>query len=245
LARGELSWAPGPLRRVSFVLLRWIGGAWVVLLAAGVCALPAPMKWPCLASGLVVAVGTVLAHRRLRRGEFGRATAALTATWSAFALIAGLWLAPSAQPYRLAVSVGRALRALEARGTATPVLSSFGPPSVVIEVGHPVPHLYQSEKLVRESLRVGTLAAALGPADVRAIEADRRVRVTFLRKIEGFDVEKLRSLTLRLALIEPVDRDGAGTRARGGHTAGFAGVRPGICLQRPLTSEPGFAAAAR
>jgi 4-amino-4-deoxy-L-arabinose transferase-like glycosyltransferase len=218
LARGALSWAPGPLRRVSFVLLRWIGGAWVVLLTAGVYALPAPMKWPCLASGLAVAAGTVLAHRRLGRGEFGRGTAALAATWSAVALIAGLWLAPSAQPYRLAVSVGRALREVEARGTATPVLSSFGPPSVVIEMGHPIPHLYQPEKLVRESLRVGTLAAALGPADFRAIAADRRVRVTILQSIEGFDVEKFRSLTLRLALIEPADRDGASLRARGGLT---------------------------
>jgi 4-amino-4-deoxy-L-arabinose transferase-like glycosyltransferase len=218
LARGELSWAPGPLRRVSFVLLRWIGGAWVVLLTAGVYALPAPMKWPCLASALAVAVGTVLAHRRLGRGEFGRGTAVLAATWSAVALVAGLWLAPSAQPYRLAVSVGRALREVEARGAAVPVLASFGPPSVVIEVGHPLPHLFQPEKLVRESLRVGTLAAALGPADVWAIEADPRVRLTMLQKIEGFDVEKFRNLTLRLALIEPVDRGGAGIRAEAAHT---------------------------
>jgi hypothetical protein len=145
---------------------------------------------------------------------------ALATTWSAVALIAGLWLAPSAQPYRLAVSVGRALRALEAGDGATPVLSSFHPPSVVIEVGHPMPDLFQPEKLVRESLRVGTLAAALSPADVRAITADGRVRVTILRTIEGFDVEKFRSLTLRLALIEPVDREdeesglGSGARPR-------------------------------
>jgi hypothetical protein len=82
-----------------------------------------------------------------------------------------------------------------------------------------MPDLHQPEKLVGESLRVGTLAAALGPADVRAIEADRRVRVTILRKIEGFDVEKFRRQTLRLGLIEPVDRDGAGRRAMGGLTS--------------------------
>ena len=47
-------------------------------------------------------------------------------------------------------------------------------------------------------------------------EADRRVRVTILRRIEGFDVEKLRNLTLCLALIDPVPPDAAGLRARGG-----------------------------
>ena len=67
LARGEQSWTPGPLRRVSTALLRWVGVGWVVMLLAGVYALPAPLKWPFLAAGAVVAVGTVLADRWLGR----------------------------------------------------------------------------------------------------------------------------------------------------------------------------------
>jgi 4-amino-4-deoxy-L-arabinose transferase-like glycosyltransferase len=213
LARGELSWSPGPLRRVSMVLLRWIGGGWVVLLLAGVYALPGPLRWPCLALAAVLTVGTVLAHRWLGRGEFGRGTVTLTTTWSAFALIVGLWLLPAAQPYRLPVSIAHALRELEARGQAVPVLASFRPPSLIVEVGHPVPELPHPNELVDESLRVGTLAAALLPRDIEGLERDRRVRVTFLRTIEGFDIERFQSRTVRLALIEPVDRSAV---ARGG-----------------------------
>jgi 4-amino-4-deoxy-L-arabinose transferase-like glycosyltransferase len=222
LARGALSWAPGPWRGVSFVLLRVVGGAWVVVLLAGAYASPAPMKGPCLASGLVVAVGTAHAHLRLGRGEFGRGAASLAATWSAFALIVGLWLLPSAQPYRLSVSVARALREVEARGAAVPVLASFRPPSVVVEVGHPMPELPLPKQLVSESLRAGTLAAALQPWDIKEIEADGRVRLTFLRTIEGFDVEKFRTRAVRLALIEPVDRPAVAGRQGEGDS-----LRPG------------------
>lgn len=204
LARGELVWSPGPLRRVSLTLLRWIGGGWVFLLMAGVYALPAPMKWPCLAAGLVVAVGMVLAHLWLARGEFGRGAVAMAATWSAFALIAGAWLMPSAQPYRLPVSIARALRDVEAKGIAVPVLANFRPPSIIVEVGHPIRELPLVPDLVDESLKVGTLAAALQPWEIMRIEADGRARVTVLSTIEGFDVEKFGSRTLRLALIEPI-----------------------------------------
>jgi hypothetical protein len=142
----------------------------------------------------------------LGRGEFGRGTVALTATWGAFALIAGLWLMPSAQPYRLSVSVAQALREVEASGEAVPVLASFRPPSLVVEVGHPMPDLPLPRQLVHESLRVGTLVAALHPWDIEGIQADGRVRVTILQTIEGFDVEKFRNKTVRVALIAPVDR---------------------------------------
>jgi hypothetical protein len=42
--------------------------------------------------------------------------------------------------------------------------------------------------------------------------------MTMLQKIEGFDVEKFRSLTLRRALIEPVEPGEASIRARGERT---------------------------
>jgi 4-amino-4-deoxy-L-arabinose transferase-like glycosyltransferase len=206
MAGGELSWSSGrlPLRRISFVLLRWIGGTWAVLLLACSAVVPTPMKWPCLAMGLVVAVGTALAHRRLGRGEFGRGTVALAATWSVFALIGGLWLLPSAQPYRLAVSVARALREVETRGGAVPVLAAFRPPSVVVEMGRTIPELPKPKQLVDESLRRGTLVTALQPGEIEDFELDGRVRVTVLRTIVGFDVERFRNGTLHLALIEPM-----------------------------------------
>jgi hypothetical protein len=205
LARGDLSWAPGPLRRVSLVLLRWTGGAWVVFLLVCVYAVPAPMKWPCMALTLVVAVGTVLANRRLARDDFGSGAVAMAATWSAFALIGGLWLLPTAQPYRLPVSVARALREVETRGEAVPVLASFRPPSVIVEMGHPMPDLPLPEQLVQESLRIGALAAVLQPLDIEQLKLDGRVRLTLLRAIQGFDVEKFCNRVVRLALIEPVD----------------------------------------
>jgi 4-amino-4-deoxy-L-arabinose transferase-like glycosyltransferase len=213
LARGEPAWTPGPMRKVSLALLRWIGGGWVVLLLLGVYALPASMKGPCLAAGLVVAVGTVLANAWLTRGDLARGTSALAATWSAFALVVGLWLLPSAQPYRLPVSVARALREVEARGEAVPVLSSFRPPSIIYEVGHPLAELPLAKQLVNETLRVGKLAAALQAWDIKGLQADGRVRVKVIRTIEGFDVEKFRNRTLQLALIEPVNRPPA-TAAR-------------------------------
>jgi 4-amino-4-deoxy-L-arabinose transferase-like glycosyltransferase len=205
LARGDLSWAPGPLRRVSLVLLRWTGGAWVVFLLVCVYTVPAPMKYPCIALSLVVAVGTVLGNRRLGLGEFGSGVVAMASTWSAFALIGGLWLLPSAQPYRLPVSVARALRELETRGEAVPVLAFFRPPSVVVEVGHPMPELPFPNQLVEASLRIGTLAAVLEPWEIEKLKLDGRVRVTLLQAIDGFDVEKFCNREVRLALIEVVD----------------------------------------
>jgi hypothetical protein len=54
------------------------------------------------------------------------------------------------------------------------------------------------------------------PSDIKAIEADRRVRLRVLQTIEGFDVEKFASRTVRLAVIEPVDRPHI---ARGGDSS--------------------------
>jgi hypothetical protein len=105
------------------------------------------------------------------------------------------------------------LREAEARHEGVPVLASFRPPSIVVEVGHPMPEVPRPEELIRESLRVGKLVAALTPREVEALGADGRVRVTILGTIEGFDVEKFRLRLVRIAWIDPTERAGV---VRGG-----------------------------
>lgn len=189
------------LGRLAMGLLAAVGLTLALGLIALACVIPGPMRWPSLVMAGVLLIGTLLALDGLHHGATLRAVHGLAVTWGLMLLIAGGWLLPSAEPFRVSRSVAEKLRIWSAREGAEPVLATFQQPSVIYHFGRPIEILESYEGLVQRLERGETLVSALSPGELRRFDRDRRIEMTVRETIRGFNLDKGRDETLHLVRI--------------------------------------------
>jgi len=190
------------LGRAGLGLLGAVGVGVAGALVAGAFVLPTPLRLPCLAAAAAVSAATWWGFTRLRRGQAGRAAAGLVGAWSLTLLILGGWLLPAAEPYRTSRVVGERLARLAEVYRAQPILLSFQEPTVVYTMGRPAPMIRTWERFYEEVDRHGAVVTAIIPLEVP--EFDRRrdhLDIDVREVVRGYDLNKGRTRTLRLALI--------------------------------------------
>lgn len=196
-----------PLGRLGVGLLAGVGLIATAGFSAGAFVFPGPLRLPCLIFAALAAGATIYALDRLQNAEPRRAVWALAAAWALILLGVGGWLAPAAEPYRISRKVARELIALSRREHAPAVLATVCQPSIIYEFGRPVPILRDRADLVARLEKQPRLVTVLLPEEIAQLSKDRRVAIELLGEIRGFNHDKMRTDTVRLAILSKgVDR---------------------------------------
>ena len=190
-----------PLGRFGVGVLAGVGLIATAGFSAGAFMFPWVLKWPCLAFAFLAAGGTIYALDRLQNGAPRRAAWALAATWGLILVGFGGWLAPAAEPYRISRKVARELIALSEREHAPTVLATVCQPSIIYEFGRPVPILRDRADLLARLEKEPKLVTALVPEEIAQLGKDKRVRIELLGEVRGFNHDKMRTDSVRLAIL--------------------------------------------
>jgi hypothetical protein len=184
-------------------LLLGIGLSAATGLAAAACVVPEGVRIPSFALAFLIALGTLIAAEPLLRSATMRGIGLLGATWAVALLLAGAWLLPATEPYRLAPKVAAQLKDLCSREHATPLLATFQPPAVVYHFGRPIRVRQDNAWLAEFVRRNGSVAMALTGREIRLMLRDPRLALNVRETVTGFNVERARNETLFLALLRP------------------------------------------
>lgn len=200
-----------PGGRLAMALLLGVGMAAVGGMVAGTIILPAGLRLPCVVLALAIVAGTLAAAESFQRAATRRGAAILGGTWFGVLLLAGLWLLPAMEPYRLTPRVAERLRSVSRELGATPVLGGYQPPGVVYNFGRPIEVREDHLWLVERVNRSGAVVMALSDDEAKAIAAARPSLAIEVREtVSGFNVERARDETLRVVVLRP---SGEGGRA--------------------------------
>ncbi len=216
VAGAEINLRRWPLGRLALGLLVGIGFAATFGLIAGGVVVSGGLRWACIATAVALGLGTLYALERLHGGATMRAAHALVGTWAVVLLLAGAWLLPAAEPYRLSPLVAGRLREIGAAEGARPMLVGFQPPAVVYHFGRPIPVL-QDRRWMAERLRSDrALVAALTDRELAVLRRDPAWRIDEKGEIAGFDVEraKVRNLHMVVFRLAEEGRSGDGLARR-------------------------------
>jgi hypothetical protein len=213
VAREEVTIRRWPLGRLTLGLLGGVAmGATVGLIAAAV-VLPAPVRWPCLIMAPTIATGTLLALVRFHRAATLPAVSSLVATWTVAMVLAGEWLLPAMEPYRLSRIVGERLAVLTRERKVEPVLLTFQEPSTIYAYGRPVPTIRVWKDFFDQLDRHGAVIAPLLPNELRTIRKIPAVEVEVCDRLTGFNLSKGTTQTLQFTVVR--SKRGVAQRARG------------------------------
>ncbi|HMB07314.1 MAG TPA: glycosyltransferase family 39 protein [Isosphaeraceae bacterium] len=213
VAREEVTIRRWPLGRLSLGLLGGVAiGATVGLIAAAV-VLPAPVRWPCLIIALTIALGTLPALVRFHRAATLPAIARLVATWAVALALAGEWLLPAMEPYRLSRIVGERLAVLTRERKVQPVLLTFQEPSTIYAYGRPVPTIRVWKDFFDQLDRHGAVLAPLLPNELRTIRKMPAFEVEVCDRLTGFNLSKGTTQTLQFTVVR--SRRGVAQETRG------------------------------
>jgi hypothetical protein len=177
-------------------------GATVALIACTV-VLPAPVRWPCLVMALTIAAGTLLALARFHRGATLPAVSSLVATWAVAMLLAGAWLLPALEPYRLSRIVGERLAVLTREQDVHPVLLTFQEPSTIYAYGRPVPTMRRWAEFFDQIGDHGVVMAPLLPSELKVIRKMPKYETKVCDRLSGFNLSKGTTQTILFTLIRP------------------------------------------
>ncbi len=203
-----------PLGRMAMALLLGIGVGAVGAMVAGTVILPAGLRVPCMVLAILIVVGTLAAVESLQRAATRRGAFILGGTWFSVLMLAGLWVLPAMEPYRLTPIVAERLRTVSTELNARPILAGFQPPGVVYNFGKPIEVRRDHAWLVGQVEEAGTVVMALSDRELKAIEgASPSVAVEVREKVKGFNVERGRDETLSLVVLRP---SGSGPRTVAG-----------------------------
>lgn len=205
-----------PLGRLGLGLLGGVGIGTATAFVALAVVLPAGLRWPCLATATVVAAGTLWGLFRLQRAATERAVLGLAVTWSLAMLCIGGWLLPAAEPYRLTRVVGEKLARITKEMGVEPILLSFQEPTVVYAMGRSATLVRTWETFYERLDRHGALLTALIP--IEEAEFARRndhLELVHIETVEGFNLNKGKTQTLRLATIRRKPNSGVAVRDMG------------------------------
>jgi 4-amino-4-deoxy-L-arabinose transferase-like glycosyltransferase len=201
------------LGSVSLGLLTGVGIGVTVALLAGVMVLPWTLRWPCLLMATAIAAGTLLAMERFHSGRTIQAAYCLVGSWAVVLLLAGAWLLPSAEPFRISRLVGERLGALAVHERALPMLATFRQPSVVYTMRRHAPFIYDRGAFYERVRREGAVVTALMAHELELLSSDTRGTLEIREIVEGFNIDKGRQEKLHLVVIRPPGSLGALTRA--------------------------------
>ncbi|MFO0888765.1 MAG: hypothetical protein U0790_06410 [Isosphaeraceae bacterium] len=213
-----------PLGRLGLGLLGGIGVAGIIVPLGLAIALPGPLRAPLAGFGLLIGLGTMAATLRLHRGETRRAAFGLCLSWAAIMLLAGAWLVPSAEGFRMSRRVGQRLAALEARDGFTPALIDYKEPGVVYALGHPVPIIRGAESLDALLAHTDTLLTVLTPREAKVYRAKYGLSIEPVESLEGFSLTKGRGHVLQIATLRRPSARGRGPES----VAGGLGVEQSL-----------------
>jgi 4-amino-4-deoxy-L-arabinose transferase-like glycosyltransferase len=203
VAREEVTIRRWPLGRLSLGLLGGVAMGATVALIAGTVVLPTPVRWPCLVLALTIAAGTLLALARFHRGATLPAVSSLAATWAVALVLAGAWLLPALEPYRLSRIVGERLAALTRELNVQPVLLTFQEPSTIYAYGRPVPTMRKWPEFFDRIARHGVVMAPLLPSELKVIRKMPPYDTEVRDRLSGFNLSKGTTQTLLFTLIRP------------------------------------------
>lgn len=192
-----------PLGRVSLGLLTGIGIGVTVAFLAGVVVLPWALRWPCLVMALVIGAGTLFAIERFHSGRTALGAQSLVATWGIVLFLAGSWLLPSAEPYRISRRVAERLAVLADTESALPMLATFQQPSVIYSMGRIAPIIHDRAAFYERVRREGAVVTALMTHEMASLSKDPRGTIEVREIVEGFNIDKGRHERLQLVVIRP------------------------------------------
>jgi len=221
LASEELGLRRWPLGRLCLGLLGGIGIAAAVGLAAAAVTAPGHLRPPLVVLAAVLGAGTLTAMLSLHRGFTTRAVHGLIVAWSIFLMVAGGWLIPSAETYRMSRRIGEQLAACVERTGIEPVLLNYQEPGLIHAMGRPVATVRDREGFYELLDRKGALVSVITPEETTEIADKYALEVSVVESLEGFSLTKGRSDTLQIAILRR-DRKAV---ARGGSAARTASIQ--------------------
>jgi 4-amino-4-deoxy-L-arabinose transferase-like glycosyltransferase len=193
-----------PAGRLAMALLLGVGLAAVGGLLAGTVILPSGLRLPCVVLALAIVAGTLAAVESLQRAATRRGAVILGGTWFGVLTLAGLWLLPAMEPYRLTPKVAERLRVLSTELGAMPVLGGYQPPGVVYNFGRPIEVRMDHRWLVDRVRESGAVVMALSEPELKSISAaEPALDVEVRETVQGFNVERARDETLKVVVLRP------------------------------------------
>jgi hypothetical protein len=127
----------------------------------------------------------------------------LAATWAVALVLAGAWLLPALEPYRLSRIVGERLAALTRELNVQPVLLTFQEPSTIYAYGRPVPTMRRWPEFYDRIARHGVVMAPLLPSELKVIRKMPPYDTEVCDRLSGFNLSKGTTQTLLFTLIRP------------------------------------------
>lgn len=200
-ARRGVSLSDWPLGRSGLRMLEILGLGASAALVVGAFVLPDPLWGPCLAMGLGLGAGTVLARGRLIRGDSMRAAYGLVGTWAVVLGLFVAWFLPAAEPYRFSRVVGERLAALASETGVRPAIMTFQEPGVIYALGHPACDVRGFDEMAEEVRRNGAILVPLLPSEVVEIRSDSRFRLDSVATLSGFNANKGKVQALEFAVV--------------------------------------------
>jgi hypothetical protein len=209
-----------PLGRLGVVLLGGISIAGTVTLLTAACASPAILRLPLALLAAVLCVGTLAGMLWLHRGSTRKAVLGLSVTWAVFLMVAGGWLIPAAEPFRISTRIGERLVALSAQTGIEPVLLNYQEPGVIYATRKPVATVRDSLGFYELLDRKTVLLTVITPEEKPALSKQYRLDVSTIDTLEGFSLTKGQNQTLEFAVLRRSAADPAGVEstARAGRT---------------------------
>ncbi len=203
IAQAEVGLRRWPMGRVAMGLLAGTGLTLTVIALGGVAVLPWSLKWPCLILALILGAGTLFAVEAFHGGRIERGTLGLVGTWASVLLLAGAWLLPAIEPYRLPQTVARRIASLADREHARPILATFQEPSMIYEIGRPTPVMRDRPWLRALVEKEGAVVSALSEKETVFLRKDLTLQIDVKEEVQGFNPSKGHQVKLNLVLIRP------------------------------------------
>jgi 4-amino-4-deoxy-L-arabinose transferase-like glycosyltransferase len=190
-----------PLGRLGMGLLGGIGLAGTIVTMAGAIALAGPLRAPLAAQSFLLAAGTLAGMLWLHQGLTRQAAVALGVAWALVMFVAGGWLIPAAEPYRMSRRVGERLAQLEKERGIEPVLLNYQEPGIFYAIGHPLLAIRDRQSLLGLIDQKDTVMSVVTPEEAVEYQAKYGLNVVPIESLEGFSLTKGRGHSLQIATL--------------------------------------------
>ena len=128
-----------PLGRLGMALLAGIGLALAAIFLAATALATETLRWPLMAMGLLLVIGTPASLFRFHQGASVRAVQTLALTWTVVLFVLVGWLVPACESFRTSRIIGERLAVLSGETGLEPVLLEYQEPGVIYALGIPRP----------------------------------------------------------------------------------------------------------
>jgi 4-amino-4-deoxy-L-arabinose transferase-like glycosyltransferase len=209
------AWVVVAVSRERVALRRWtlgrlgqgmIGGIGLtagVGMAAAAVVVSARLRFPLIACGSVVALGTLASLLQLQRGATRRGVIGLIATTGVMMLIVGGWLIPAAEPLRVSRVVGERFAAIEAEKGVEPLLLNYQEPGVIFAMGKPIAGVRDPKEFLARIEEKRAVATAVTSEEADLLRSTFGVAVDSIEEVRGFNVARGSRHAIHIAIVRP------------------------------------------